>query len=452
MSLATDIPTFLTPFIGRAEDVDEVCSLLAQADCRLLSLIGPGGIGKTRLASQVLLNCREAGQSVAFVDLQPVRSADSLASSIADALDLPRCEQENTKEYLLHAIARRKMLLVLDNFEHLLDGVALLSEILAVAPQIQLLVTSRTVLQLQEEWLYPLGGLRFPVTSNLAAQQWANWESAKSYDAVQLFVACARRARSSFEPGTEVEGIVRVCELVDGLPLAIELAAAWAKTMAASDIAVELQSDLTFLATPLRNMPSKHRSMQAVFQRSWQMLAPGERAVFQRLSIFRGGFDRVAASHVAGASLSTLSALVDKSLLRWHPSGRYEIHELLRQFGEAELALSPQTIAQVRRQHSSYYAGFLYDRVDKLTTQQRQALLQIEDELENIRLAWQWSTEDANLADISRAALPFFAYCQGQSRFREGAYLLAAAFDALANTPASAELDRTRADLLTGRG
>ena len=361
--------------------------------------------------------------------------------------------QDEPTQQLVRFLADKELLLVLDNFEQLLDGVDLISELLHSAQGVQILITSRVVLHLQEEWLYPLGGLNFPFDEARGeGDAFIDVKSVSAFDAVRLFDACARRIRPDFDLDTEAAGVVRVCALVEGMPLAIELAAAWARTMSAGEIASELQRDLDFLSTSLRNVPEKHRSMQVVFQRSWQLLNPDERMAFKQLAVFRGGFDRTAANHVAGTSLPTLSALVDKSLLRWEPSGRYQVHELLRQFAEEMLAGSSQDHAHTRQRHCSYYANFLYDRIDKLTTQQRQALIETEVELGNLHLAWQWCLNHACIADIHRAAMPFFAYCQGQSRYREGAEILAAAFSALADAQPSAEHEQARADLLTGRG
>ncbi|RIK40389.1 MAG: hypothetical protein DCC55_15215 [Chloroflexi bacterium] len=446
------IPTlaapYLTPFIGRQTEVDGILRLLQDPNCQLLTLVGVGGTGKTRLALQVATHLHAAGYHLAIVDLQPVPSADLLAVAIIDAVGLPRKRAEEPARQLVHGLQARELVLVLDNFEHLLDGVDLISELLAAAPHVTMLVTSRVVLGLQEEWLYPVGGLHFPDASSTPAEA----ESLAGYDAVNLFVTCARRVRPDFQLESEAEGVVRLCRTVEGMPLAIELAAAWAGSLTATAIADEIERDLDFLATPRRNVAAKHRSIQIVFQRTWQLLTPEERAVFKRLSVFRGGFDRAAAEYVAGASLATLAGLVDKSLLRRGAGGRYEIHELLRQYAEEQLAQTAADQVDAHDRHSSYYADFLYEQINELTTQQRGALARTATELDNIRVAWQWATRQAKLADLARAAMAFFAFCQGQSRYREGVEALAAAFHALADLPTSPTCNQTCAELLTGRG
>lgn len=441
-------PLYLTPFIGRRAEVDELVQRLNNPHCRLLTLVGAGGIGKTRLATQAAAQLRVAGRAVVFVDLQPVQTADLIYSAIIDGLDLLHSSQSEPQAQLFRFLRDKEMVLVLDNFEHLLEGVGFLSHLLRAAPRVKILATSRVVLNLQEEWLHAVGGLQVPDINEPIRR----WEEIAGYDAVQLFVSCAQRVRPQFRLAQEAQGVVRVCQLVEGMPLAIELAAAWAKTLTADAIAEEIERDLAFLTTTLHNVPDKHRNMQAVFERSWKLLDADARAIFKRLSVFRGGFDRKAAEQVADASLSALAALVDQSLLRWRANGRYEIHELLRQYAQEKLARLAQALRCTRDRHCTYYANFLHSQVEELTTQQRAALIGTEAELDNIRVAWQWAIREARVGDIRRAAMPFFAFCQGQSRYLEGAERLAAAAAALLEQPPSPERERGLADLLTGRG
>jgi DNA-binding CsgD family transcriptional regulator/tetratricopeptide (TPR) repeat protein len=259
--------------------------------------------------------------------------------------------------------------------------------------------------------------------------------------------------RPNFSLKDEATGVVRVCRLVEGSPLALELAAAWAKTMTAAAIADEIAQDLAFLASPLRNIQEKHRNMQAVFQRSWQLLNPEEQQVFQRLARFRGGFDRAAARHIADASLAVLSALVDRSLLRWRPNGRYDLHELVRQYAEEQLAQSPAELHQICNRHSAYYADFLANQHRALIgPQQRAAMAMIQTEFENVRLAWQWAVEQKRLEEIRRANLVLFSFCQRQGRYQEGLLLLEAALAMVTTCPQSPMRDQTLAEVLTGCG
>lgn len=449
------LPPQPTPFIGREIELGEIDRLLCEPACRLLSLIGPGGIGKTRLAIQAAEHAGDRfAQGVYFVALQSAQSSDVLVTAIADALGIPLIRQDPPLVQVLDFVYDKELLLILDNFEQLLPEAGttdVLSQMLQSAPAVTLLITSRTALNLQEEWLYSVSGLALPDSTQPDVHE--------TSDAVQLFVERAGRMRRDFSPGEAYDAVVTICQLVEGMPLALELAASWVTSMSCRDIAVEIRDNLEFLATNLRNVPDRHRSVQVIFDQTWAFLTPDEREVFKRLSVFRGGFRREAAEQVAwpdegraGPFLHILSALVDKSLVRWDRAGQYQIHELLRQYAEEQLARSEDERVDTRNRHCNYYAGFLGDQLYQLTTQQRDALLATAAELDNIRVAWHWAVDHASIATIHRAAMPFFAFCQGQSRYREGVDALAAAYEALSNLPASEERNRTLAELLTGRG
>ena len=232
------------------------------------------------------------------------------------------------------------MLLVLDNFEHLLSspggngsGRDLVLEMVRTAPRLKLLVTSRERLNLQAEWLLTLHGLPYPPAETAFGEE--------TFEAVELFAQGAQRVRPEFSLSAEWPEVVRICRLLDGMPLGIELAATWVSMMPCAEIVQELSRGLDLLSTTLHDVPARHRSLEAVFDHSWQLLSEAERAVFKRLSVFRGGFDRQAAEQVAGASLSTLAALVNKSLLRVVSPGRYDMLEPLKQYAAAKLAETP---------------------------------------------------------------------------------------------------------------
>ncbi len=408
-----NFPPHATPFVGRAEELAEIQALLANPDCRLLTLVGPGGIGKTRLAIEAtkpLLD--DFAHGVYFVNFQPVSSTDFLAFTIADAINMPLSGQEDPRVRLLNFLSNKETLLVLDNFEHLLDSADLLAEIVRAAPGVKLLVTSREVLNLQEEWLYPVRGMPFPATDHA--------EGLEAYGAVQLFVERARRVRRDFSLVAEQPGVIHMCRIVEGMPLAIELAASWTRTLPCAEIASEIERNLDFLETSLRNVPERHRSMQAVFAQSWHRLTDDECAAFRKLSVFRGGFRREAAEQVAVASLRVLTGLVDKSLLVCEPDGRYQLHELLRQYAEAQLHVLPDEVIQVRDQHCAYYTDFIHAHGAIHGGDQLAANAQMESELENIRQAWQWAVEQANVEAIHKAVHTLYIFYNFRSRYLEG--------------------------------
>ncbi len=439
-----NLPAQPTSFVGRGEELAEIAELLADPACRLLTLLGPGGIGKTRLAIEVAARMGDdVADGVYFVPLQGVQPG-YLVSAIADGAGVPSRGQEDPRTQLLRYLRDREMLLVLDSFEHLLAGeIDLVSDILQAAPRVHLLVTSREVLNLRGEWLYPVSGLGVPdseYTGNLDV-----------YSAVQLFAERARHVRRDFSLAEERAGVVRICQLVEGMPLAIELAVSWLRTLRCAEIAAEIHRHLDFLSTRLRDVPERHRNMQAVFDQSWKLLTQEEQEVFQRLSVFQGGFRREAARQVAGASLDTLSSLVDKSLLRREPEGRYQMHELLRQYAAEQLAASPDVVVEAHDRHCAYYAQFLHQRLVGIG-QGQEVAQEIAAELENIRAAWRWAIDHSKTEAIQKAASAWFYFCQIQGRYQEGEAVLAAAAGSLERQAPTPERDRTLAQVLDHQG
>jgi ATP/maltotriose-dependent transcriptional regulator MalT len=260
-------------------------------------------------------------------------------------------------------------------------------------------------------------------------------DTTDSYSAVQLFVERARRVRRGFVLSDERRGVNRVCRTLQGMPLAIELAASWTKTMTCIEIAGEIQRNVDFLTTNLRDVPERHRSMHAVFSQSWNLLSDEECGVFMKLSIFRGGFRREAAQQVAGASLDTLTSLVEKSLLVWVHDGRYQIHELLRQYAEQKLTEFAGDLKQVRDDHSAYYINFIAEHDAAIQGgAQIQAKAELEAELENIRVAWRWAAEQVNVEAVQTAAQALGLFYHFTSRYREAADAFARATRSLEST------------------
>ena len=409
------LPQQFTSFVGRERELSEVSQLLANPSCRLLTLTGPGGIGKTRLALEATaVNAHHFAHGAAFVNLQPIHEPEFLISAIADALQITLSGSETSLAQLSHYLADKEILLTLDNFEQLLALADVLSSLLQVSP-VRFLITSREALNLQEEWLYPLHGLPVPD------------DASEGTAAVQLFTERARRVQPGFVLTDVQADVVAICRLVEGMPLAIELAAAWVRSLSCVEILAEIKHSLDFLTTRLRNVLPRHRSILAIFDQAWQQLTVGEQMVFQQLTVFRGGFRRGAATAVAHASLAILSNLVDKSLLRWEsegPSGafygRYQIHELLRQYAEEKLQSDAAQMADTLTRHSQYYAQFLSKRLDDLLGgRQRGAMLEIETELENVRAAWQWAIKHTALTELEQITVPMMSFYWFQSRFLE---------------------------------
>ncbi len=415
-----NLPDQVTTFVGREEELTTIMDRLAEPDCRLLTLVGPGGIGKTRLSIEAAGRITDRyAHGVAYTDLQSLTDVQYLAETIAQSAGLQLSGQIDPTEQLLDYLKEKEILLLLDNFEHLMDGAKLVSDILMTAPNARCLVTSREVLNLHEEWLVPLNGLRLTTDSAVTCQD------VQQADAVELFEQRARQVRHDFDLDAEYVNVLKICQLVEGMPLAIELAAPWLRVLSAKSIAEEIEQGLAFLSTRMRNTPLRHRSMYAALEQSWRRLDGTEQQVLSRLSVFRGGFRRSAAEFVAGATLPVLTSLVDCSLLRWEQDGRYSVHELIRQYSAERLAEKNDVQTDTRHSHCEFYADFLSRRTEALGgSRHRELLDEIRVELDNVRVAIQWGSEQADLNRFDRLAYAFYLYCDTQGLFHENAILL----------------------------
>lgn len=412
-----NLPVQLTSFIGRDEELKEVLELLTET--RLLTLTGPGGVGKTRLALQA------AAQSIAifpegtfFVSLTAVNSPDYLPQSIAEAMKFNFDSHSSTRspeEQLVEYLESRSTLLVLDNFEHLVSGSEFIRRLLDGTKDIKLLVTSRERLKLNGEWTFEVKGMSFPTNGSTAGME--------DFNAVQLFIERARQVHSySTLTDDEKPCVKRICQLVQGMPLGIELAAGWLPVLSCQEIAEEIESSLDFLSSTQRDQPDKHRSLRAAFEYSWKLLDEEHKRVFRGLSVFQGGFDRKAAAWILNADLLTLTGLVDKSFLHRTDQGRYEIHTLLKQFGNERLTSHPEEKQTISENHSRYYVEFL-EGVEKEIL--GEDLVRIRDlvrtDKENIRAALNWCVIHWQ-AEESAAALyayMIFFFVQGWHEGRE---------------------------------
>ena len=329
------------------------------------------------------------------------------------------------------------MLLVLDNFEHLLDSARTLAEILRHAPAIRVLVTSRERLNLQGEWVFEVQGL--PIPPECQADRLG------TYSAVTLFLQCAQRVRPGFSlTPDEYPPIVHICRLVEGMPLGIELAAAWVRVLSCGEIAQEIQRNLDFLTTSARDVPERHRSLQATMDHSWNLLSSDERGVLSRLSVFRGSIHREAAEQVAGATLPLLSALVDKSLLRRLDAGRYDLHELIRQYAQEQL-MKASDFDGARDRHLTFFLKFAEEAEPKLRDAEQLIWLdRLEQEHDNLRAALDWSLRNKETATpISQASLrlagTLYVFWKRRDHWSEGREWLQRALAQSTDLPATRE-------------
>ncbi|MCC7208177.1 MAG: tetratricopeptide repeat protein [Anaerolineae bacterium] len=414
VGLHSGLPLMLTPFIGREPELAALQRLLDDPLCRLITLIGAGGIGKTRLAMEVA--SREQAHfsdGVFFVPLASLGSSAYLVPAIADALDFAFQGQTEPRIQLLNHLCHKRLLLVLDNAEHLLDSVRLFAEVLQHAPGVKLLVTSRERLNLQSEWVYVVQGLAVPPTNQA--------QGAGEYTAIQLFVQSARRTDAGFElTEDERSAVVRICQLVEGMPLGIELAATWVSALSCREIAKQIAQGLDFLATSMRDVPARQRSLRAVFDHSWSLLSADEQSVLSRLAVFRGGFARDAAEQVAGASLTTLLALQSKSLLRRKGPDHLELHEVVRQYALSHLERSSDHEATCQKQ-CQFYLTLLRDQEMRLQgTAQLETVRRLKAEIENIHVAWGWAVRHGEFSLIDGALRSLGWLCHIGVLYQEG--------------------------------
>jgi len=430
-----NLPTPATSFVGREAELAQTAHRLADPNCRLLTILGPGGVGKTRLALQAALDAN--GQpndafldGIFFVPLHTIHSTQALTLALAGSMGLLSLPGADPLAELLRHLRAKELLLVLDGFEHLVGEAGLLSAIVKHAPQVKLLITSRQRLNLSGEWRLELAGLPYAPLGTR--------EGIETYSAAQLFLQRARQACPDIEPSQkDLQAITYICELVEGLPLAIELAAAWARALCCLDIARAVEGGLDALTAFLPDQPARRQSIRAAFEHSWTLLTSAERRAFRRIAVFRGGFDKEAAERVTGADLALLTALTDKSLLRRRLPGRYELHELLWQFAGEKLSETPGECDDAFTRHAHHYLGeFMPQRERELRGgRQQEALDRFREEIGNVQAAWSWATTHGMDDEIGRSLLSLSVLFEMLGWWQEGQAAFCAAADRLRIIP-----------------
>ncbi len=410
-----NLPPQSSQFIGRSKELEKISEQLNNPEYRLITLLGNGGIGKSRLALQVGANKIESfNHGVYFIPLANLESSELLASTIAENLKLTFFNRQGPKEQLLNYLREKSMLLIVDNFEHILDGADLLSEIIINAPGIKILVTSCEKLNLQEEWVVELSGLNIPENPYN--------DDFEKYSAIQLFLQSAKKVKPDFTLSNEEKPyVIEICNLVEGIPLGIELAASWVRSLSCKEIAEEMRGNIDFLETSIRNVPIRHRSLRAVFDYSWNLLSENERNIFKKMSVFKGSFSRDAATRVINASISVISSLVDKSLLKRNPDGLYEILEILHKYVREKLREDKQENLIIEDHYCKYFSDFLLEKKFLLRSdKQKQTLDKLAQEIENIREIWKLSLEKHQLETLEHSFSTIFLFYEMRGWFKEG--------------------------------
>lgn len=451
------LPSINQPLVGRQEEIAALTAQLADPAQRLQTVVGPGGMGKTRLTLELAWQAATAYlgpfmHGVFFVPLAgvaPVQAGDfnPLVTAVAEAIGFTFAGAEEPQTQLLGYLQDKNMLLVLDNIEHLMSpGRDLILALLQQTKSLNLLVTSRERLNLAEEQVLTLGGLPAAATDSALNP------------AMALFVQRARQVAANFTlaegNACSEETVSPICQLLEGLPLAIELAAACVRLLTCPEIYTELRQNLDALPATAVDKPQRHHSLRAVFDYSWQLLTPAEQQTLTQLAIFQGGFHRQAATQVAQASLPQLSALLDKSFLRRQPQpvgeswaqARYEMLAVVRQFATERQKDIQQDVTELRQRHGRYFLDFVATQEEKLEGgEQLQAVASLSQEIENIRIAWRFAVAqgDVKALDKATAALSLFFYMR--SWFREGVELFTLAVEQLANVASAAVLAKMAA-------
>lgn len=431
----TKLPTHMNDFIGREKELADLSNHIQQPDNRLITILAPGGMGKTRLAlaladrisSSIRSTTIEPSNGISFPDgvwfvpLSPADTSESIISTLSERVGY-RFQQDGRelKQQLLTYLRDKNMLVILDNVEHLLDRVNLITEILENAPNIKMIATSRERLRLSVETVYNIGGM--------SQQDFETMDEFLESDAVKLFVQSARRTKLDFVIRNEnISYLSRIFTLVGGMPLGITLAAGWVDTLSIKEIADEIHRNIDFLSANVHDLPERQYSIRAIFQRSWQQLTEAEQEVTMKLSIFHAGCKREAAEIVAKANLPLLQSLINKSILWYDNNERYQMHSLLRQFAEEQLEIT-LIATETKDSHSVYYANLLFQLKPMLRSKDQQiALNTIEEDVQNIRVGWYHAIKHENLHLVEKYLKSLYYFFSMRSRVSEGIELFTSA-------------------------
>ncbi|MFP4323713.1 MAG: LuxR C-terminal-related transcriptional regulator [Anaerolineales bacterium] len=385
-SVPHNLPTLLTPFVGRQAELAQLSSLLLDEATRLVTIHGAGGMGKTHLAMEGAWRMLPYfPDGVYLMSLGGLDDAAQVFSAMAQQLGVSPGSDESALQVLMDYLQYQHSLLVLDNFEHVHAAAAGLSTLLAGAPKLKLVVTSRQRLDLRSEYVLSLEGLAVPAEHDIPDPE--------THGALQLFTQIAEKNGYTLQPGDEPH-IARICQLVDGMPLGIELAASWVNLLAPAQIRQELAHDIDLLSAAAPDVPLRHRSIRATFDYSWGLLSTAERAAALGLAVFRGRFTAPAMQAVTGAGPLALRNLMNKAWLHPASDNRLRVHELLRQYLREHLQADAAQHSALQDAHARYYLHLAAEQAPLVNKGHflpaTQAMM---DELDNLRPAWAYAIQ-----------------------------------------------------------
>jgi predicted ATPase/DNA-binding SARP family transcriptional activator len=449
------------PLFGRDNELNQAVHLFRDdPNCRLLTILGPGGMGKTRLAIEAAMRLAEDKacpfyEGIFYVSLTAITQPEAMIMAIASILKIALvAEPDQRKQQVLNYLQAKRLILVLDNFEQLVNpqSIQLLVDIFNQAPYVKLLVTSRSRLNIYFEHLLPLQGLDFPKIP--AGGKDVSAEIIEEYSAIQLFLGRARIQKPDYTiKPNEIQPIVEICQMVEGMPLGIELAASWLDVLTPAEILGDIKKSLDFLTSQWPDKPEKHQSLRAVFDSSWNLLTEQERAALTRLTVFQSSFSRQSALAVSGASIELLQSIKNKSWLMFQPDGSYQIHDLLCQFASEQLQSDSIAWQQTKQRYTDYYST----QLDQLWRRirgpgQREAFDWMSKEFENIRLAWNWLVEAGQVDLAVQTMLPaLFRYSEARAKPFELIQLIDLALDGTATITKDSMPSLTHSILLVSR-
>lgn len=429
----TLLPVAVTPLIGRRKELADLHCYLLDPTCRLLTILGPGGSGKTRLALEEARQQQyQFRDGVYFIPLSALGSTSSLMAVIAQGIGFTFGEIGDKKLQLLDYMRHKQVLLILDSFETVVESAGLMAEMLSVSHTSKVLVTSRVRLNLSGEQVYPLQGVEVPPQDS--------YLEVLSYPAAELFLEFAHRVNPLYQP-EDLGGVAHICQLVEGMPLGLLLASSWVGDYPAREIAAQIAHKLDFLAVEWSDLPQRQRSLRATYEYSWNLLSIHEQEIMMKLSVFRNAFPAQAAERVAGASPQVLHVLVGKSLLSNTGEGKYQMHDLVRQYSAAKLAHAPDAYSRaVKQKHSEYFLEQVSEWGRLLKgPQQSDTLTHADKIIDDVQAAWEWGAQEHKLDQLSRSSEGILLFFELRLRPQEGEHACQVAIERIKKGPADGE-------------